>query len=254
MKKKLISLLLVGTLLLALVPGALAVSPYEEAGSAAELMELLAPRARVLRAVKAPAAPAYVLLLADTLPDTCGAQRVLHYGAYDQFVLEYADQAAAEAARDTYINTYGLDRCWVDGAGACVLDPTETEPPEETEAPEVTPTPEPEETPEPAESPEPTVYTARSWGAQALGLDTFRTSNAVQKHCVERTVTVAVLDTGADTTVSVLQDRTISAASYDFVNRTKDVSDVTQGNAAGHGTMVTTLLDDLLPEIGRAHV
>lgn len=49
-------------------------------------------------------------------------------------------------------------------------------------------------------------------------------------------VTVAVIDTGADCTHAMLQGR-VSAASYDFANATADVTDIN-----GHGTATAGLV------------
>ena len=108
--------------------------------------------------------------------------------------------------------------------------------------------PEPAETPEPTPSPAAENYAARSWGAGAMGLDAFRANAEAAAHCAGRRLTIAVLDTGMDLTANLSDKRVVSKDSYDFVNRTAAMTDVTEGKAAGHGTMVTTLLDDLLPE------
>lgn len=55
-------------------------------------------------------------------------------------------------------------------------------------------------------------------------------------------VTVAVIDTGADCTHAMLQGR-VSAASYDFANATADVTDIN-----GHGTATAGLVADLTPD------
>ena len=108
--------------------------------------------------------------------------------------------------------------------------------------------PEPTDSPEPSPSPAADGYAARSWGAEVMGLDTFRGSREAAAHCAGRHLTVAVLDTGADLTANLSGTRIVSKDSYDFVNNSREITDVTSGKAAGHGTMVTTLLDDLLPE------
>lgn len=108
--------------------------------------------------------------------------------------------------------------------------------------------PEPTGAPEPTASPAAPAYTSRSWGADAMELSAFRQSAEAAAHCEGRRLTVAVLDTGADLSVRLTPGRIDLENSYDFVNDTAEITDVTQGKAAGHGTMVTTLLDDLLPE------
>ena len=261
--KRLLTTLLACVLLLSLAAPVMAASTCVEAESAAELAELLAPRASVLSL--RPEQTVRLLVLAERLPDFCGAKRALHYADYSEYILEFSDLDSARAARQTLTEEYGLTKVWLDEGLACVSDeviepadePEETEKPKASEKPEATAAPtekpvketEAPETTEPPETmPEPAGYTPRSWGAGAMGLDLFRNSTAVQKHTAGRKVVVAVLDTGADLTVDVLKKRGISKNSFDFVNSTKKITDVTRGASAGHGTRVATLLDDLLPE------
>lgn len=257
--KRILMTLLTCALLLSLAAPALAAAPYVEAESAAELAELLAPRAGVLSLRPEPTVR--LLVLADRLPDACGAKRVLHYADYAEYILEFSEVQSARSAMEALTKDYGLEKVWLDEGMASVSDEVvepadETEEPEETKKPETTnppketttPTEKPVKETEPPETPEPAGYTPRSWGAAAMGLDLFRNSSAVQKHTAGRSVTVAVLDTGADLTVDVLKKRGISKDSFDFVNSTKQITDVTRGASAGHGTRVATLLDDLLPE------
>ena len=261
--KRFLTTLLACVLLLSLTAPALAASACVEAESAAELAELLSPRASVLSLQRPQTVR--LLVLTERLPDFCGAKRVLHYADYSEYILEFSDLDSARAARQTLTGEYGLTKVWLDEGLAFVSDevtepatePEETRKPEATEKPEATAAPTekpvketetPETTEPPETTPEPAGYTPRSWGAGAMGLDLFRNSTAVQKHTAGRNVVVAVLDTGADLTVDVLKKRGISKNSFDFVNSTKKITDVTRGASAGHGTRVATLLDDLLPE------
>ena len=83
--KRSIILLLTFVLLLSLVSPALAASGCVEAESAAELAELLSPKARVF-SLFGQKQTTRLLVLNDTLPDTCGADRVLHYAAYEEYI------------------------------------------------------------------------------------------------------------------------------------------------------------------------
>ena len=222
MKKTLISLLLIFSLLLTLAPGAFAASNRVEVTSAAMMAEQLAqPAASPHRRARSAAAaqaepPARVLLFADALPDDCGAQRVLHYAAWREFVLEFASEGAARSAYETLTETHGITDCWLDTArdgaeafaetGACV-----------------------------------------SWGGAVMGMDTLK-AQAGRYVPEGRRVTVAVIDTGADLTIPQLRARTVSPSSYDFVGGTSAVTDITTGSSAGHGTKVASLLTDLTPE------
>ena len=239
MKRRLWIILLTLALTLSLTGSAFAAKPYLTVSSPEELAEALAPRAGIfsLRAAKA---PVRVLLLADAADDFRGAKRVIRYADLGMFVLEFDREADALAA----VDFFGAERAWLDTpeTGARVLDPgdgvTDVEP-DPTEAPTAQPT----ETEPPEDG-----YTARSWGAAAMGLEAFRNNKTAMAHLQDRHVTVAVLDTGADLSVPLFSERPFSPESYDFVNATADLTDIYSGAAAGHGTMVASLLYDLLPE------
>lgn len=225
MKKTLICILLIFSLLLTLAPGALAAARWTEADSAVELVELLAggtdaapQRRRAKSAAPAQAgAPARVLLYADALPDDCGAQRVLHCAAWREFVLEFADEHAAQTAYARLTGRYGLTDCWLS-----------------------------------ADLPEAEVFqnsdgACLSWGGAVMGLDTLK-AQADSYLPSERRVTVALIDTGADLTIPQLQGRTILPASYDLVNNTSVITELAVTASAGHGTKVASLLSDLTPD------
>ena len=231
MKRRLFTMFLALALVLSLTGSAFAAKSYIEVSSPEELAEALAPRAGVL-SLRESREPVRVLLLADAADTFCGAERVIRYAALGMFVLEFESEAEALAA----VDYYGADRAWLDTAetGATVLDNGDG-----TSDPD----------PDPTETPEPTGgYTARSWGAAEMGLEQFRNDEQAAAHLRDRHVTVAVLDTGADMTVPLFTERPFSAQSYDFVNATAALTDITSGAAAGHGTKVASLLYDLLPE------
>lgn len=217
-KRFFLSLLLLFALLLGLSAGAFAVSPWTEVSSARELSEALADDgAQPLSVddVAEASAPARVLLFADALPDACGAARVLHWGDWREFVLEFASEDAARAAAETLQTTYGLTDCWV-ASGLPEAEPLDAD---ESAA-------------------------CASWGAAAMGLDTLKTEADTYLGDA-RTVTVAIIDTGADLSISQLQGRRISAASYDYANHTETV---TETASDGHGTTIASLIADLTPD------
>ena len=80
-----------------------------------------------------------------------------------------------------------------------------------------------------------------SWGGRTMGFTTLR-HQAQLLLPAGSSVTVAVIDTGADCTHAMLQGR-VSAASYDFANATADVTDIN-----GHGTATAGLVADLTPD------
>ena len=104
MKRRLLTLLLAFTLLcsLALPAAALQTQPIE-VGSALELAQAMSapatPRRGLFRARTAAAAePTRVIAFANTLADGYGAGRVLHLAAWQEYVLEFSDEAAAQRA------------------------------------------------------------------------------------------------------------------------------------------------------------
>lgn len=192
---------------------------------------------------------ARVLVRADTLPEDAGARRVVHAARLGMYVLEYGTPETAALACETLTARYGADRVWLDTpeTAATVMDGEPgTNNPEPDPSPDPTPAPTSEPTPTPtAEIP---AHDFLSWGAQSMELTAFREDPALRGHYEGRRLTVAVLDTGADPQTLAGRCRPLSPDSYDFVNRTSEMSDIPTGDAAGHGTLVTTLLDDLLPD------
>lgn len=235
---RILSLLLALILAVSLSGTAAAAPVTEQADSPEALAALLASGAETLGAQQREPT-GRVLLRADTLSDAAGAQRIIQCAPLGIYVLEYETEARAETAHRALSAQLGADRCWLDTrmTGASVLD-----------GPGGTNDSDPDPVDNPTPSPVVADYTPRSWGAKAMGLDLFHRSAAAAAHCEGRGLTIAVLDTGADLAANILATRRVSNASFDFVNNTREITDVTSGEAAGHGTMVTTLLDDLLPD------
>lgn len=216
MKKRLLTLLLALALAVSLaLPAAAAQTPVE-VSSALELAQALAAPAQTGRALlrsRAAAEPTRVVAFAPALADGYGADRVLHLAAWQEYVLEFSDPAAAQRA---------LARLQADAAVTdCFLDETVTA--DDTLAGLWDETP------------------SRSWGGHEMGLTTLR-NQAPLLLPDDRRATVAVIDTGADCTHPLLAGR-VSAHSYDFANATADITDVN-----GHGTATAGLVADLTPE------
>ena len=217
MKKRLLTLLLALALAVSLaLPAAAAQTPVE-VSSALELAQALAAPAqqtgRALLRSRAAAEPTRVVAFAPALADGYGADRVLHLAAWQEYVLEFSDPAAAQRA---------LARLQADTAVTdCFLDETVTA--DDTLAGLWDETP------------------SRSWGGHEMGLTTLRNQASLLLPD-DRRATAAVIDTGADCTHPLLAGR-VSARSYDFANATADITDVN-----GHGTATAGLVADLTPE------
>ena len=221
-KNNVVSLLLVLCLVFALLPARAGAADYVEVSSADEMVRALADTpAQTLSFRSAATDPVRVLVLEPELPDTCGARRVLHYAAFDEYILEYDTRAAAEKGYDTLTGTFGLKRCWLDTpeTSAHVF---------ENDA---------------------VPMSADSWGMSYMHLTAYRNDAVTLAHFNAAQPCVAIIDTGVDPEAENLVAR--SYKSYDIVNGTTELSEVTSpaaGEARGHGTRVASILDAVLPE------
>lgn len=172
-----------------------------------------------LSALLEDSSPYRVLLQAKQLTDIGDASRVIHCAATESYILEYETAEAAKIGLSELQKEFGCDACWSDmpSDGASVLGESEAK-------------------------------AFRSWGAAAMELDAVVNDEQIGKHLRKNGITIAIIDTGLDPESTFWADRKISPKSYDFVNASDQMSEVTNGGAAGHGTMVVSLLDDLLPE------
>lgn len=216
MKKRLLTLLLALALAVSLaLPAAAAQTPVE-VSSALELAQTMAepaPTRSLFRARAAAAEPARVVAFAPALADGYGADRVLHLAAWQEYVLEFSDPAAAQRALARLRSDPDVTDCFLDEA--VTADDTLTGLWDET--------------------------ASRSWGGHEMGLTTLRHQADVLLPAGRR-ATVAVIDTGAEVSHPLLAGR-VSARSYDFADNTADVTDVN-----GHGTATAGLVADLTPD------
>ena len=217
MKKRLLTLLLALVLAVSLaVSAAAAQTQPVEVASALELAQAMAAPASprgLLCARAAVTEPTRVVAFAPTLADGYGADRVLHLAAWQEYVLEFSNAAAAQRALTRLRSDPDVTDCFLDEA--VTADDTLAGLWDET--------------------------ASRSWGGHAMGLTTLRHQADVLLPAGRRT-TVAVIDTGADCTHPLLAGR-VSALSYDFANATADMTDVN-----GHGTATAGLIADLTPD------
>lgn len=217
MKKRLLTLLLALVLAASLaVPAAAVQMQPVEVANALELAQAMAApvSARgLLRARAAAAEPTRVVAFAPALADGYGADRVLHLAAWQEYVLEFSNAAAAQRALARLRSDPDVTDCFLDEA--VTADDTLAGLWDET--------------------------ASRSWGGHEMGLTTLRHQADVLLPAGRR-ATVAVIDTGADCTHPLLAGR-VSARSYDFANNTADVTDVNS-----HGTATAGLVADLTPD------
>ena len=218
-QRRMLPLLLALCLVCALLPLRASAAGVIEVHSLDELTRALADTpAKPMGARGDGKAPVRVLVLEPSLPDTCGAQRVLHDTETGEYLLEFGSRADAEAAHETLTQTYGLSRCWLDTPeqGAHVLSGA-------------------------------SVMQANNWGESVMHLTSYRTDAHVRAHFNTGSPIIAIIDTGVDPNAENLMAR--SYKSYDFVHQTAVMSDVSSdGDARGHGTCVASILDAMLPE------
>ena len=216
MKKRLLTLLLALALAVSLaLPAAAAQTPVE-VSSALELAQAMAepvPARGRFRSRAAAAEPTRVVAFAPALADGYGADRVLHLAAWQEYVLEFSDAAAAQRALARLRSDPDVTDCFLDEA--VTADDTLAGLWDET--------------------------ASRSWGGHEMGLTTLRHQADVLLPAGRR-ATVAVIDTGAEVSHPLLAGR-VSARSYDFADNTADVTDVN-----GHGTATAGLIADLTPD------
>lgn len=216
MKKRLLTLLLALALAVSLALPAAAAQMPVEVSSALELAQAMAepvPARGRFRSRAAAAEPTRVVAFAPALADGYGADRVLHLAAWQEYVLEFSDAAAAQRALARLRSDPDVTDCFLDEA--VTADDTLAGLWDET--------------------------ASRSWGGHEMGLTTLRHQADVLLPAGRR-ATVAVIDTGAEVSHPLLAGR-VSARSYDFADNTADVTDVN-----GHGTATAGLIADLTPD------
>ena len=170
MKKRLLTLLLALVLAVSLaVPAAAAQTQPVEVASALELAQAMAAPASprgLLCARAAVTEPTRVVAFAPALADGYGADRVLHLAAWQEYVLEFSNAAAAQRALACLQADPDVTDCFLDEA--VTADDTLAGLWDET--------------------------ASRSWGGHAMGLTTLRHQADVLLPAGRRT-TVAVIDT-----------------------------------------------------------
>ena len=216
MKKRLLTLLLALALAVSLALPAAAAQMPVEVSSALELAQAMAepvPARGRFRSRAAAAEPTRVVAFAPALADGYGADRVLHLAAWQEYVLEFSDAAAAQRALARLRSDPDVTDCFLDEA--VTADDTLAGLWDET--------------------------ASRSWGGPEMGLPPLRHRADVLLPAGRRAA-VAVIDPGAEVSHPLLAGR-VSARSYDFADNTADVTDVN-----GHGTATAGLIADLTPD------
>ncbi|MCC8076448.1 MAG: S8 family serine peptidase [Clostridiales bacterium] len=168
--------------------------------------------------VTAPYQTCRILLTAETLTEDYGAETILEYSAYDEYVLQFATAEDTQAAYEQLVARYGVENCFVDQvitADDLFLSDGEDE----------------------------TTSTAYSWGTTYMGLDTLKADADADAE----TVTVAIIDSGIDADHAFFEGRTITGDSYDFLAGA-DEDPTELSDPYGHGTHVAGIIVECTPD------
>ncbi len=150
-----------------------------------------------------------LVVFGDTLPEETGANSVIYYEEYDEYILQFDSAEAAAEAQETLAETHDvyedgvltLDNLADNGMG------------------------------------NPDSYT---WGTTAMGVDTYRDGSLD----LSDTVTVAVIDTGVDPANPFFPAGVIRSDSRDMT--VAEERALTDDN--GHGTHVCGIIADMTPD------
>lgn len=158
-----------------------------------------------------------IVFTASSPTDTYGAVNALYDAENQQYILQYDSQEATQDAYQTLQNIYGKNACVLDevvNQDDLLMDTTSTN-----------------------------TASCYSWGATLMGLDDLKDWDNTNTSD-NTTVTVAVLDTGIDTTNTFFSTKTILPASRNFSS--DDTTDLSDGT--GHGTHVCGIVADCTPD------
>ena len=161
--------------------------------------------------VTAPWQTRRIVVSAKELPEDYGAETILEYREYHQFVLQFATEEATQTAYDQLSGDYD---CYVDQvftAEDSLLEEGGT-----------------------------TSEKTGSWGAAYMGMEGLKQHSPFNS---SSTASVAIIDTGCDVENDYFAGRSISAASRNLQDGSSDISDVT-----GHGTHVAGIVSGCTPD------
>ena len=151
-----------------------------------------------------------LIVLDDDLQDTAGASSVLYYEKFNEYILQFDSIEDTMAGYEILMETYDESNCFPDE-----LIDTEDIEFEEAESLE-------------------------SWGTDYSMMYTLKT---LMNRGNYPDVTIAVLDTGLDSSQDEIFNSRINEYSYDFINDTDELTDV-----FGHGTNCASIILDATPD------
>ncbi|MCD7830537.1 MAG: S8 family serine peptidase, partial [Clostridiales bacterium] len=169
--------------------------------------------------VTAPYQTCRILLTAENLDEDYGAETILVYSAYDEYVLQFATEEDTQAAYAQLVARYGKENCFVDQV--ITADDLFLSDGEDVTA----------------------ASTTYSWGCSYMGLDALKADADADAE----TVTVAIIDSGIDADHAFFEGRTITGDSYDFLAGA-DEDPTELSDPYGHGTHVAGIIVECTPD------
>lgn len=153
------------------------------------------------------------------LTDDYGASEILHYGKYNEYVLQFETEADTKYAYYELVSDYGKDNCYIDQVVTDEVLATFTGV---------------------------TDYKTMSWGGSYMGMGYLKAE--YDYYQVDRDVTVALIDTGLDTTNKIFNNRVDKRRSFYFKGSDSVKKTTAYVDENGHGTHVAGIIADNTPD------
>lgn len=181
-----------------------------------------------------------LVLLAEELYDDYDAAQILHFGEYDEYVLQFDTEEAAEAAYYEIVDLYGEESCFPDEIVTedALWETYDDEYSYDAEAysdtiDTIT---------------DITVGSYDTWGAAYMGMDYLKAQ--MEYADIDRKVKIAIIDSGVDESHSKFDGRIdYSTSCYIFKENDVAASNYDFYDGLGHGTHVSGIIADCTPEI-----
>ena len=164
--------------------------------------------------ITAPYQTKRIIITSPLVQGTFGASEVYKNSGDGEIILQFETEEATEKAYKRIVARYGNESCYVDEIIYFDDISCSTE--------------------------EDVISACYSWGNEYMGMDSLKSQAAASGY--NRQVTVAVIDSGVDTTNFMFAGNRISGKSYSFVTGNRDLSDY-----YGHGTHVAGIIADATP-------
>ncbi len=167
-----------------------------------------------------------LIVLADDdeiLTDSYGAVSVLYYEEYNEYVLQFETEKDTATAYTSLVNDLGADDVFIDEVVTAEILEGDVE--------------------------GITSYDALTWGAATMGMDYLK--GEYDYYAINTEVTVAIIDSGVDTTSSIFDGRIDERHSYYFVGDDDETSVTLTSSWADelwHGTHVAGIIAECTPE------